>query len=429
MMKNQGSRALLCIGITIVTYLTFILTDVVGAPTPITTRLGDWVIEGDGFAIYDIKTDTQYLYLVGSDASRDQWRIEKRLLSDGSLVPSFGDNGVILTQKSAWGTSGAYALAIDGEFMYIVGYRMGYSYPCGKIEKRRLVDGSLVWSVGDEWCSGKKYYDIAVDSIYMYIVGTRRSGSSFTGYSDAYAIIEKRRLSDGALVTSFGSSGVVEYQYYSGSQPVNVLHRVAIDDNYIYAVGTTGFSSFLYQFMMKRHIDTGEPAANFGVNGARREDLGEYNDVAIDTEFIYVIGYLNQGGGDFAWTIERRKKSDGEYATGFGGPYTGRVTSDPSSRQDVANALLMDGKYLYIVGGDMEISLRWRIEKRRAGDGALDLSFGEGGFMVIDVGEGGGSAFTIAKKGNCIYVGGTPWRVQSICLANFIYMPLVLRNY
>ena len=412
MMKNQGSRALLCICITIVAYLTFMLTVVVGAPTPITTRLGDWVIEGDGFAIYDIKTDTQYLYLIGSDASRNQWRIEKRRIADGSLEPSFGNGGVVLTKKSAFGSASAYSVEIDGEFMYVAGYSMGYPDPCGRIEKRRLTDGSLIWSGGDELCL-KIYYDIAIDSNYMYVVGTRKSGGS-----NAYAIIEKRRLSDGALVTSFGSSGVVEYQYYSGYQPVNILLGVVIDDHYIYAVGTTGFSSFKYGLVMKRDIHTGESAGE-----QRGIDLGEYNNLIADSEFIYVVGYVNQGGGDYAWAIERRTKNL-YYATGFG-----RVVSNPSSGQDIANALIIDDNSLYVVGSDMGSGLRWRVEKRRAGDGALDPSFGEGGFMVIDVGEGSGSVFTIAKKGNCIYLGGIPWRVQSICLANFIYMPLVLRNY
>ncbi|WP_342819252.1 hypothetical protein [Candidatus Hadarchaeum sp.] len=61
------------------------------------------MIEGEGFAVYDMAADENYLHLVGTDSSMDQWRIEKRFLSNGSFVSSFGSNGVVLTNHSAWG--------------------------------------------------------------------------------------------------------------------------------------------------------------------------------------------------------------------------------------------------------------------------------------------------------------------------------------
>lgn len=382
---------------------------------------GEWVIEGEGFAVYNMAADENYLYLVGTDSSMDQWRIEKRFLSNGSLVSSFGSNGVVLTNHSAWGNASAYGIAIDGEFMYVVGFSMGYSDPWGKIEKRKLTDGSLIWA--SDGIRAVIYYDVAVDNNYLYLVGTRKSGGSYS-----YALIEKRRLSDGGLIWS------VEDQWTTGYQPVNVLSGVAIDNEYLYAVGVTGAGSFINkQYMLKRFLSTGAPDTNFKLNGHWAEGSGEYTDVIVD-DFLYIIGYENLGSGDYRWVIDKRDKVDGDYVLWSSNPWIyGRIISNPSSRYDVAQAFVKEGDDLYIVGYDCNTTQgdsQWRIEKRKLANGALDSAFGEGGVITVDPRPGQAeSPFAIVKKGNYIYVGGTPsWRVQSFLVSHLVYLPLIIKG-
>jgi len=67
------------------------------------------------------------MYVVGVDESPGpgsgnyQWRIEKRSLTDGSLVAGFGAGGVVTINPST-GFDMAWGIAIDSTAMYVVGY-------------------------------------------------------------------------------------------------------------------------------------------------------------------------------------------------------------------------------------------------------------------------------------------------------------------
>jgi hypothetical protein len=62
------------------------------------------------------------MYVVGYDYSPKycRWRIEKRSLTDGSLVSAFGTGGVV-TSKPSVGWDRAYSIAIDSAAMYVAG--------------------------------------------------------------------------------------------------------------------------------------------------------------------------------------------------------------------------------------------------------------------------------------------------------------------
>ncbi|MCS7222893.1 MAG: hypothetical protein N0A15_16610, partial [Anaerolineae bacterium] len=111
----------------------------------------------------------------------------------------------------------------------------------------------------------------------------------------------------------------------------------------------------------------------------------------------------------------------------------GRIVSNPSSGYDVAQALAKEGDAFYIVGYDCNTTQgdsQWRIEKRKLPNGALDTAFGEGGVITVNPRPGQAeSPFAIVKKGNHIYVGGTPsWRVQSFLVGYLVYLPLIIRG-
>ncbi len=252
--------------------------------------------------------DSTAMYVVGYDYSPGnwQWRIEKRSLTDGSLVPGFGTGGVVTSDPST-GTDVAVSIAMDSTAMYVVGYDYSPGNDQWRIEKRSLTDGSLVTGfgtggvvTGDPSIGSDQAWGIAIDSTAMYVVGCDDSPGNWQWR------IEKRSLTDGSLVPGFGTGGVV----------------------------------------------TSDPSTEYDV--AR--------SIAIDSTAMYVVGYDYSPGND-QWRIEKRSLTDGSLVTGF--ETGGVVTSDPSTSSDAAWGIAIDSTAMYVVGYDLSPgSLQWRIEKR-----------------------------------------------------------------
>jgi hypothetical protein len=183
-----------------------------------------------------------YMYVVGTDASLGSsgWRIEKRTLSGSlSLDSTFGSSGFIYEDPSS-SPDEPLAIVLDSTFMYIAGYETSGATVRWRIEKRRRSDGSLeTTSFGG---AGKGFVvsntatnavanAIAIDSNYMYIAGyDNAAGGTFEWR------IEKRDLVTGALVTSFGSNGVVVNDFGSPSFS-DSIRAVDVDSSYIYVAG------------------------------------------------------------------------------------------------------------------------------------------------------------------------------------------------
>jgi len=121
----------------------------------------------------DVAVDTSGIYVVGSDQSpgNSEWRIEKRGLTNGSLISTFGSGGVVTSNPSDVGDR-ALGVAVDASGVYIVGYDQSLGNLEWRIEKRALTDGSLIWSQTE---NPSLQYDVAhgvaVDGSGVYIVG------------------------------------------------------------------------------------------------------------------------------------------------------------------------------------------------------------------------------------------------------------------
>jgi hypothetical protein len=94
-------------------------------------------------------TDATSIYLVGFSWSPTygslHWRIEKRRLSDWSLVTGFGTSGVVMSYLGYYHNEPS-AVAISGDSLYIVGQQVVGLAPYDSrwlIERRRLSDGAL----------------------------------------------------------------------------------------------------------------------------------------------------------------------------------------------------------------------------------------------------------------------------------------------
>ncbi|MHC5079976.1 MAG: hypothetical protein ACYTHN_13225, partial [Planctomycetota bacterium] len=132
--------------------------------------------------------------------------IEKRDATTGALDTGFGTNGVVLSDASA-GIDVAAAIANDGTYLYVIVFSetgLGAGSFNWRIEKRNLSDGSLVTSTtaaGALLQGLNLEADIAVKGSFLFVGGR-------DGTTDYQWRVEKRALSDLSLDTGFASSGV-----------------------------------------------------------------------------------------------------------------------------------------------------------------------------------------------------------------------------
>jgi len=126
---------------------------------------------------YAVAVDSSGLYVIGSDSSpgNDQWRIEKRSLATGALIPTFGAGGVVTNDLSD-GSDSAFGVAVDSTGIYVVGRDYLPGNPAFRTERRSLTDGSLTWEETSNPSSGDDYAnEISVDASGIYIVGSDSS--------------------------------------------------------------------------------------------------------------------------------------------------------------------------------------------------------------------------------------------------------------
>src|SRR3972149_1729100 len=140
----------------------------------------------------DVAVDGSGIYIVGLDSylhyGNSRWRIEKRSLTDGSVIWTQASNPSANMDRAS-------DVAVDGTGVYIVGYDYYLGNGRWRIEKRSLTDGSVIWtqasnpSASYDWASG-----VAVDGSGVYIVG-------FDSYSGGGRWrVEKRSLTDGSVI-------------------------------------------------------------------------------------------------------------------------------------------------------------------------------------------------------------------------------------
>jgi len=155
---------------------------------------------GGNDAANGVAVDGSGVYIVGYDSDSSnghfEWRIEKRDLTTGAFISTFGSGGAISEHISNRDDT-AYGVAVDGTGVYVVGYDENTvdNLAEWRIEKRDLNSGALIWSASEHISTG---YDIAagvaVDGTGVYVVGYDQNTP---GNLNEWRI-EKRDLTTGA---------------------------------------------------------------------------------------------------------------------------------------------------------------------------------------------------------------------------------------
>ena len=286
------------------------------------------------------------LFIAGLDftSGTGSWRVEKRRLDDGDLVPSFGEGGILAVDPTP-GWDGIHAILVDGRSLFLVGDADGEI----RIEKRAAADGRLktrfgvggaVAFPGDDavWVTSNAAA-LARDHLYVATKGGR---------------ILRIRADTGEIVGTVAGA----------ASPPDTRHVASL------AAGKAAL-----------FVGTGTP------QGFRVEKIGLHRGRVIwqvDEPFTLVGcgpespqalalvpgGVLIGGMREGLWHVQRRRRLDGAPVWSVTG--TGRGDCD------VVYDLVVAGDSFFAVGVH---NSRRRIEKRRLTDGSLVEDFGDGGVL------------------------------------------------
>ncbi len=331
-------------------------------------------ISGTNFS--DFASDGTYLYHIGEEGSAGNYsiRIEKRAISTGSLETAFDYDGIITVNPTAGNDYGS-AIAVDGNYMYCVEtqtYDTGNSLIEWRIEKRDKTTGALVAGFGSSGVvlsragTGSAFAkSILTDGTYLYI----------GGYDDSSGTrnwrVEKRLITTGALVTSFDSDGKLQI---AGTD--DYVMRMVFSGSDIVLAGRTNDPSYSWR-VEKRSSSTGALVTGFGSNGVVALDPSPNNEsirgFAIYDGNIYLAGSDASTSTDPRWLVYKLLASTGALVPAFGS--SGKLTIDVTSGNDCVTGVAVDSSELYLIGysdaSPPNLDFQWNISKRKADTGGL----------------------------------------------------------
>ncbi len=329
-----------------------------------------------------------------------------RHLANGSLDPTFGWGGIVLTDFYGGHDEGlAVALQPDGKIVVAgLAARPGPEFPqscqisCLTVPTdfaiaRYNANGSLDSTFGlagrvtTDFFGGQEFaISVVIQSDGKIVVG----GTAYRSKSDAdFALV--RYNSNGARDTTFGWNGFVTTSFGSGQ---DTIYRLALaSDGKLLAAGTAfGTANQSYDFALARYAANGSLDTSYGWGGRVMTDFYGGNDVIHASLFQpdgkLVVGGLarNPGTGNYDFALARYN-TNGSLDAGFGLPsLLGRVTTDFDGSYDQVMDLLLqpDGKII-APGEQVNPVTQFNFAMTRYNpDGSLDPTFGPNGRVVLD---------------------------------------------
>ncbi|MBY0274434.1 hypothetical protein K2Z84_03760, partial [Candidatus Binatia bacterium] len=344
----------------------------------------------------------------------------------GDLDLSFGGTGIVIapaTPTPAFAT--AADILIDDQDRILI---VGFTYVPGGADVallRILPDGTLDPSFGTNGrvvtslSPGVDFVAAARFDAQGRIVVATYSSAAQGGTDLAVA----RFLPSGVLDPTFSDDGW-------NSAPLGTEQEFASDlaidaDGRIVIVGTTIEGDGYSDILLARFTDDGRLDETFGDAGLVRTDVGGGADhaggVAIDgSGRIVLAGYA------CGWSCSMavlRYRPDGTLDPAFGGG--GVVTSDPATGSSGASAVVLDALGRITVSGSAQgASGQSLVAARYLDDGRLDPSFSGDGITSWSTGVGDTSGIELAidDAGRVLVTGSTGLRLfdHSLVLTRFL---------
>ena len=267
--------------------------------------------------------------------------------------------------------------------------------------------GTVVTTVGGPTMFGPK---VVVQPDGKVLV----SGGQFNGKD--YDFVVMRYLTNGALDTSFGSSGMAQIDFYGGNDIAKAM--VLQPDGMIILAGEATKRPGGYGVhAVTRLTSSGALDTNFATSGKALTDFGvtsHIHGVALQADGkIIAVGetYTSTDGGAAAIS---RYNTDGSIDTTFGS--AGKVTPFSNTTNSHVGLALADGNIL-IAGYNTPsgVSQPQCFVARLSAAGALDTAFGTAGITQIPVGAGANhcNAMMVQSDGKIILAGGAQMSATS----------------
>ena len=303
--------------------------------------------------------------------------------ADGSLDSTFGTGGTVTTNITLFDV--ATAAEFQGEKLVVAGYTtedfVDYDFAVARYNSDGSLDPTFggVGFVVTDFGGGSE--DIA-DAVTVHGSEIIVAGATDRDGSEDFALA--RYNDDGSLDGSFGSGGLVVTDFDGGFDAANAVRMMA---NNIVAVGYANFNDDS-NFALASYMDDGSLDPSFGTGGKVETDFSGSEDAAhamdIQGNTIVAAGEASNGSDqDFAVAEYAR---DGSLDPRFGGD--GKTTLDMGA-EDIATGvgIQYDGR-VATAGhtGDNFLSDSFAVA-RFTSDGVPDSSFGVGGFTVTPIGE------------------------------------------
>ncbi len=305
------------------------------------------------------------------------WHIEKRDKMTGQLVTGFGKEGIVTSPDKAFGRGwmrNVRAIAVLGDHLYVLGSERTWTTSWSvRIEKRDKKTGTLIPEFGDKGVvlSQRPDYerDMAIQGDALFVIGKnviRYARHSSQESDDFDWHIEKRNAVSGALAEGFGTKGIIRHNPTPGyEEPEGIAAGV----DSIYVVGNEDLAKDGQWRIEKRDSMTGTLAKTFGVSGVITKNSGPWYDVAqrirVDDGYMYISGQESlRGFGESDWRIEKRSTTTGalipEFGSGGAIPFASPYWS-PGEILDIS----LDDHSLYLLRKNFGIfSSNWQVEKR-----------------------------------------------------------------
>ncbi len=370
------------------------------------------------------------LWAVGSDevpgSGDSEWRVEKRSLSDGALAAGFGTGGVVTSNPSS-GPDEATCVLSDGTYLFIGGYDSGPGNRQWRIEKRLMSDGSLDVNFGTNGvvisnpsAGPDEVAAIQWDWTDLYVVGWDEA----PGAGDREWRIEKRSATSGTLIGGFGAGGVVTSNPSTGADVATTALGGSV------ALTLAGYDSAPGDRQWRiesRLLSSGALDSSFASGGVLTRNPSSGSDevmaMAAGGRIVVVGTDESPGPGDIQWRMEGIR-NDGTLDSGFG--VGGVITFNPSSGLDLLTAAVpLTSQWLLAAGSDASPGVAtgdwgWRLEERSTSTGAFHPYFGSGGVTTSNPTPGSDRVYAIWANSNPGLFAGTQgsppdtaWRIEA----------------